>query len=107
MRSITFGIGVFACLVNVHAASAETREVNQVNQKFSETHLDLKAGEAVDFLNKDDVTHDINVINGDGDAQDQGLQKPGETIHFTFDKAGKFEVRCSIHPRMKLIANVQ
>jgi plastocyanin len=67
----------------------------------------LKAGESIHFLNKDDVTHNINVIDSDDNANDKGLQKPGETIDQKFDKAGDFQVRCSIHPKMKMTVKVQ
>jgi plastocyanin len=38
---------------------------------------------------------------------DKGLQKPGETINQLFDKSGKFVVRCSIHPKMKMTVTVK
>jgi plastocyanin len=35
-----------------------------------------------------------------------GIQAPGETIDVPFDKAGKFTVRCHIHPAMKMTVTV-
>ncbi len=59
------------------------------------------------FVNHDDVTHNINVIDEDDNATDKGLQKPGEAIDQMFDKAGKFMIRCSIHPKMKMTIAVK
>jgi plastocyanin len=89
------------------AAIAADTSIDQVGQKFSITSVTLKAGESIHFLNKDDVTHNINVIDSDDNANDKGLQKPGETIDQKFDKAGDFQVRCSIHPKMKMTVKVQ
>jgi len=86
---------------------AAATEIDQVGQKFSQTTLAVVAGDTVHFVNHDDVTHNINVIDADDNAVDKGLQKPGDTIDQLFDKAGKFVVRCSIHPKMKMTVVVK
>jgi cytochrome c peroxidase len=86
---------------------AATTTVDQSGQQFSEKSLALKAGDTIVFANRDDVTHNVNVINDDDDATDLGLQKPGQTLTYVFDKAGRFKVRCSIHPSMKMSVNVK
>ena len=86
---------------------AGASEIDQVGQKFSQATLALPRGDAVRFVNHDDVTHNINVIDEDDNALDKGLQKPGESIEQLFDKAGKFTVRCSIHPKMKMTVAVK
>jgi plastocyanin len=86
---------------------ATVSEIDQVGQKFSQTSLSIPAGDTVHFVNHDDVTHNINVIDADDNAVDKGLQKPGETINQLFDKSGKFVVRCSIHPKMKMTVTVK
>ena len=86
---------------------AAVPEIDQVGQKFSETALMVAAGTVVRFVNHDDVTHNISVNDADDDAVDKGLQKPGESIEQLFDKAGKFTIRCSIHPKMKMTVTVK
>ena len=90
--------------VTVRAASVT---IEQSGQQFSEKLAALSSGDSITFANHDDVTHNINVINDDDDATDLGLQKPGENLTFKFDKAGRFKVRCSIHPSMKMVVNVK
>lgn len=89
------------------ATAAETSIV-QAGQTFSETDIAIKTGDHVKFLNQDDVKHNILVQAGDDDddAKDMGLQAPGQIIDVPFDKAGKFLVRCHIHPGMKLNVTV-
>jgi plastocyanin len=96
-----------AAVLGSSVCYAGSAEVDQVGQKFSQSTLSVPRGDAVHFVNHDDVTHNINVIDEDDNALDKGLQKPGETIEQHFDKAGKFIVRCSIHPKMKMTVAVK
>ncbi len=81
--------------------------IDQSGQQFSEKSVALTPGDAVTFANKDDVSHNITVINDDDDTADLGLQKPGQSLSYKFDKAGRFKVRCSIHPSMKMTVTVK
>ncbi len=94
-----------ACL---SAAMGADKSIVQAGQAFSETEVAIAAGTRVQFLNQDDVKHNILVQTGDDDddAKDMGIQTPGQTITVPFDKAGKFTVRCHIHPSMKLLVTV-
>jgi len=89
------------------AVRAASLTIEQSGQHFSEKSAALVAGDSITFANHDDVTHNINVINDDDDATDLGLQKPGENLTFKFDTAGRFKVRCSIHPSMKMTVSVK
>jgi plastocyanin len=93
-------------MITASIGYAAEQAIDQVNQKFSVSSAEIKTGDSLKFTNHDDVSHNINVIDDDGNAEDQGIQKPGEVISKTFDKAGKFEIRCAIHPRMKMSVKV-
>jgi plastocyanin len=90
-------------------AAAAEQSIVQAGQAFSDTDIAVKAGDHVKFLNQDDVKHNIIVQAGDDDddAKDMGIQAPGQSVDVSFDKAGKFTVRCHIHPAMKLAVTVQ
>jgi plastocyanin len=107
MRTQTI-IAITASLISIGlAARAASVTIDQSGQVFSEKAAALKPGDAITFANRDDVTHNINVINDDDEATDLGLQKPGQSLTYKFDKAGRFKVRCSIHPSMKMTVNVK
>ncbi len=89
------------------AAEASVNSVDQVGQQFSKKSLKVAVGEKVSYVNGDDAIHNINVIDAADLARDLGLQKPGETIDVLFDKSGKFTVRCSIHPKMKMVVTAE
>jgi cytochrome c peroxidase len=96
-----------SALASGGTAAAADAAVDQAGQKFSQPSLSIKAGDTVTFHNKDDVTHNINIIDSDGIPEDQGLQKPGEDIVKKFVIPGHYSVRCQIHPRMKMSIDVQ
>lgn len=98
-----------ACLLCLAAPSgrAASVSVDQSGQQFGQTALTVAKGDTVVFTNRDDVTHNISVVNDDDDATDLGLQKPGEALSYRFDERGKFKVRCSIHPSMRMKINVE
>ena len=89
------------------AAFAADVPISQKNQVFSTLALTVHAGDKVVFENDDNVTHNITVKSGDGDADDLGLQKPGQKLSYTFDTKGVYRVICSIHPRMKMTVTAQ
>ncbi len=102
-------LAVCTLLISRQAALAATTTIVQSGQAFSETDVTIKAGDHIKFLNQDDVNHNILVMSSDDDddGKDMGIQAPGGAVEVPFDKAGKFKVRCHIHPSMKLSVEVQ
>lgn len=90
------------------AASANGLDgsVDQRGIRFTKSELKVGVGGTVHFHNSDDVTHNIMTIDAADEPEDRGLQKPGEIISAKFDKAGAYQVRCSIHPKMKMTVKV-
>jgi plastocyanin len=93
-------------IVAVQAASTIT--VGQHGLVFTQTSASLARGDRIVFTNEDDVIHNIHIFGpGNDDSTDLGLQKPGATLTYRFDKAGSFMVRCSIHPSVKMAVTVK
>ena len=86
------------------AFAAVDHTISQKGKVFSEKKLELSVGQTVNFINDDAVKHNIIVkkleFNG-------GIAEPGEETKVTFDQAGKFKVRCGIHPKMKMTVQVK
>ena len=106
MLKIAFIGGIIILSITGQAYATETT-IEQAGQQFSTDTVAVKVGDIIAFSNKDDVSHNIHVQDSSGDTEDKGIQKPGEVIKHTFAKAGDYEVRCAIHPRMKLAVKVQ
>lgn len=76
------------------------REVTQRNSQFDPVSTWLRAGESVDFVNRDNIYH--NVFSPTAGTQfDLGLYRGGLKKTVQMQKAGEVDVYCNIHPDMK------
>lgn len=106
IRRVVIAAVFFALVVSVQAANTIT--VDQRGLVFNITSTSLLRGDRMIYTNSDDVTHNIHIFaEDDDDLADLGLQKPGATLSYKFDKAGRFIVRCNIHPSMKMVVTVK
>jgi plastocyanin len=88
------------------ALGAPAHSISQKNKAFSQPAVVVKPGEDVAFVNDDAVVH--NVFSGTpGLTFNLKTQAPGTTAHVSFDKEGTADVRCAIHPTMKLTITVK
>lgn len=75
-----------------------TEKMDQRGMKFVPHVLTVTKGDTVDFLNHDNVAH--NVYSPDNEGYNLGTFKQNETRSHTFDKPGTYAQLCSIHPEM-------
>lgn len=87
------------------AAQAADHQVVQKGNEFSARELKVKVGDSVAFLNDDPHHHNVFSLS-DAKSFDLGSYPKGESRKVTFDKPGRVEVECAIHPRMKLTVDV-
>jgi plastocyanin len=83
----------------VYAAKVHT--VAQEQRKFSVSQLEIAVGDTVDFPNKDDFFHNVYSLSP-SKVFDLGSYTKGSSKKVVFDKPGEIEVRCAIHPEMKM-----
>src|SRR5437868_9807763 len=62
--------------------------------------LKIKAGDTIQFKNSDPYFHNVFSLS-DTKLFDLGSYPQGQSRSITFDKPGKVEVECAIHPHMK------
>ena len=86
-------------------AHAEDVTVGQAGKTFSPAGLQIKIGDSVTFNNDDTVTHAV-LVNGPAETN-LGQIKAGEAKSVSFDQPGTYDVKCAIHPKMKLTIAVQ
>jgi plastocyanin len=87
------------------AAYASDYTVGQKGRLFSAGNLDIKRGDVVVFVNDDNVPHNISSSTA-GNPFNLGSQAPGTSTPVTFTTAGEVEVRCLIHPRMRMTVKI-
>ncbi len=76
-------------------------EIVQKNIEFAPAEYRGKIGETITFVNDDPFGHNAYSASPGG-VFDIGLQGTGERKPIRFSSAGTFEVRCRIHPKMKM-----
>jgi plastocyanin len=72
-------------------------EVKIDNFTFSPVPLQVKVGEEVTWVNRDDIPH--SVVLGDLQVHSHALDTD-ETFAFRFEKAGMYGYTCGLHPHM-------
>lgn len=100
----TLAIALGAILSDAQAASPHL--IVQASRKFDPTEVSIRAGDALNIINRDDFIHEI-YINADVMTFESNEQPPGQTVTVYFPSAGTFAVRCHIHPRMLLTVHVK
>ena len=93
--------------VGISTAAIAATSISQKDKTFSQESVTVKAGEKVKFVNDDNVTHNLTVKTPGGKAKPGVQEKPGDEIEFAFDEVGSYEIRCLIHPKMKMSVEVK
>ena len=102
-----------ACLISVSPLAAVlspalAREivVSQKGQQFTPKALTLAVGDEIVFVNDDTGTHNV-FSESPANSFDLKAQRPGTRTKVGFPTAGQVDVRCAIHPSMRLIVEVK
>ncbi len=103
-RIVLFALGS-AALIGAAAAAADA-VVDQSRLQFSVAEITVTRGGVVTFTNSDRVAHNL-LVTGGAAMVNSGLQQPGQPFEIPFSEAGRFDVTCGIHPRMKLTVTVE
>jgi plastocyanin len=93
---------LLALLLLAPAPAMADQTVIQKGRRFMPAEVTLRRGENLTVTNNDEFIHQIY---SDG-LFDTDERAPGQNIVENFARAGTFEVRCHIHPKMKLLVHV-
>jgi plastocyanin len=89
----------------VTGALAAEHLVGQKDKQFSVRQMKIKVGDSVKFRNDDSFFHNVFSLSSTR-SFDLGSYPKGESRSVTFDKAGKVDVECAIHPEMRMTIEV-
>ena len=88
------------------AVGATPFVISQKGREYRPSEIAIKRGETLQFINDDgDLLHHT-YFKSDNFSFDSGDQRPGSKFEVAFTVVGKFSVRCAIHPKMKLLVQV-
>lgn len=83
------------------AWAAQEHVVTQKNKSFSVKKMTVKVGDTVKFVNEDSFAHNVFSLSA-AKSFDLGSFGNGGSKSVTFDKPGKIEVECAVHPDMRM-----
>lgn len=98
--SLLLAAGIIAAALPALALATDVT-VSQSDKQFDTAAIDVRVGDRIAFRNDDKVSHNVH-SSTTRHRFNLGLQKPGEAAVLEVTDAGSFEVRCAIHPKMKL-----
>jgi len=105
-------IGVaLATVLTASIASAAEYTVEQSNKSFVKDgqkveQFTIQAGDTIHFKNQDPFFHNIFSLS-ELKTFDLGSYPAGEFKSVTFEKPGKAEIECAIHPEMYMEVDIQ
>jgi plastocyanin len=85
------------------AFAEDAHIIVQQGRAFRPAEVTIARGESLTFTNADEFIHQVYVAG----LFDTDERAPGQNITESFPDAGTFEVRCHIHPKMKLVVRVK
>jgi plastocyanin len=91
-----------ATLASGSWAADPAHTVVQQDRAFHPGEVTINRGETLTFTNRDEFIHQIFVLG----LFDSEEKNPGENLTESFPQSGSFEVRCHIHPKMRLVVHV-
>jgi plastocyanin len=79
--------------------------VSQKEKAFEPAAAEIRVGQSVEIVNDDSTVHNVFCQSAEF-KYNSGPQQPGNRAKIKFTTAGTFEIRCAIHPKMKLVVTV-
>jgi plastocyanin len=97
---------LLALLAGPAFGADEAHTIVQKGRAFHPGEVSINHGDSLTFTNNDDFIHQIYVQSANF-SFDSDERNPGQDITETFTTPGTFEVRCHIHPKMRLVVHVK
>lgn len=78
----------------------ETPRIDQRAIKFEPHVLPVLVGTTVNFVNSDDLQHNVFTPSAAGNAFNLGTWPKGQSKSYTFTKLGRVDLLCNVHSEM-------
>lgn len=83
------------------AGAVATVKVSQKEKSFLPATVEIHVGQSIEIINDDNTVHNAYCSAGDF-KYNSGPQQPGSASSLVFTAPGSYDVRCAIHPKMRL-----
>lgn len=88
------------------ATGGAIHEIIQKKRSFGAATLSAKMGDSLIFVNGDPYAHNVYSIQPKG-WLDLGIQEEGDRGTVILNARGTFDIRCRIHPKMRVMVTVE
>jgi plastocyanin len=105
-RTLAWLLPAATVVIASAAWAAQEHLVSQKGKAFTVKKLTVKVGDSVKFVNDDTFAHNVFSLSA-AKSFDLGSFGGGGSKSVTFDKPGKVEVECAVHPDMRMDIEVQ
>jgi len=78
--------------------AASLHKVSIANMAFNPAKLTIKAGDSVEWKNRDSAEH---TATDKGKTWDTGILRRNKTSTIVFNTPGEFDYYCAVHPNMR------
>ena len=104
MRSGRYLPVMAALLIGAIAVPAQAAaiQITMTDLVFAPAEVSAKAGDTIEWINKDVFAHTATARNGDFDV----TIAPKKTVTSVLKKAGTVEYYCRFHPNMKAVLTI-
>lgn len=98
-------ISMIAFPAGVVAQSSSVVTISQKQRTYAPGQVTIQSGDILRVINDDIFLHHA-FVEDDRMSYDSGSMEEGETRDIQFSEPGEYQVRCAIHPKMKLDVTV-
>jgi len=88
------------------ATGGAIHEMIQKRRSFGASTLSVKMGDSLIFVNGDPYAHNVYSVAPRG-WLDLGIQEEGDGGTEVLNACGTFDIRCRIHPKMRVMVTVE
>ncbi|MBC7712112.1 MAG: hypothetical protein H7177_02165 [Rhizobacter sp.] len=89
--------------------AAAASDDNDFEEKHKIENLNVKVGDSIQFINRDEVSHNVSGWVNEKNIFDVKIQAPGATNDRVIElkTKGEYIIQCAIHPKMKIKLKVE
>jgi len=108
LLAITLASAIFGADLAERAvlAQAGNLRVSQKGLTFNPASIVAPIGATVEFANDDNVVHNVYSASAAGPF-DLKAQHPGDATTIVLGRRGVLDVRCALHPRMRMSITIE
>ena len=96
-------VAALICCTITTPVRAATIQIVMENLEIKPAEASARAGDTIEWTNKDVFGHTATARNGDFDV----TLPPNQTVSFVLKKAGAVDYYCRFHPNMKALLKIE